>query len=124
MSGRAAVSAIDLVHGSGILNRLLRKSESVFEKSVGCPSHCGCSKEAEAVKLFQKMSRRAAVSAIDLVHGRGFFNLCSNKTGILSPPLSLFSSKAFQPKRRTIDFSSVKELDDAVKLWKNEEYAA
>ncbi|XP_047956704.1 pentatricopeptide repeat-containing protein At1g62670, mitochondrial-like isoform X2 [Salvia hispanica] len=63
------------------------------------------------------MSRRAAVSAIELVHGRGFINRRSHKSGILSPPFSLFSTKAFQPKRRTIDFSSVKELDDAIKLF-------
>ncbi|XP_057774816.1 pentatricopeptide repeat-containing protein At1g12620-like [Salvia miltiorrhiza] len=62
------------------------------------------------------MSRRAA-SAINLIHGRGFLNRWSHKSGIISPPFSLFSSKAFQRKRSRIDFSCVKELDDAIELF-------
>ncbi|XP_057803116.1 pentatricopeptide repeat-containing protein At1g62670, mitochondrial-like [Salvia miltiorrhiza] len=63
------------------------------------------------------MSRRAAVSAIDLIHGRGFLNRWSHESGIISPPFSLFSSKAFQPKPSKIDFSCVKELKDANELF-------
>nr|AYM00921.1 pentatricopeptide repeat protein [Salvia miltiorrhiza] len=62
-------------------------------------------------------SRRAAVSAIDLIHGTGFLNQWSHKSGSISPPFSLFSSKAFQPKQPRIDFSCVKELNDAIGLF-------
>nr|AYM00912.1 pentatricopeptide repeat protein [Salvia miltiorrhiza] len=63
------------------------------------------------------MSKRAVVSAIDLFHRRGFLNRWSHKSGIISPPFSLFSTKAFRPHRSRIDFSCVKELDDAIQLF-------
>ncbi|KAG6395431.1 hypothetical protein SASPL_146076 [Salvia splendens] len=70
------------------------------------------------------MSRRAAVSAIDLVHGRGFFNLCSNKTDINSgfAIMAFFFKSGYEPDVTTVGtlikglFLESKEAE-AVKLF-------